>query len=77
MKTGLVESWAVNPFELGPLYPFVGFEVPLLILCVGLYLGFMLWKLRFEASKYAGEEVKLGQGKTLIETVEKNSRPGK
>lgn len=39
MRTGLVESWAGNPAEVGPIYPFVGSEVTLFVIC------FVLWVL--------------------------------
>jgi len=35
MPTG-IESWS-NPADIGPIYPFAGLEVPLVI------IGFILW----------------------------------
>jgi hypothetical protein len=37
MNTGMVANWDGNLFDIGPIYPFVGWEVPLVI------LGFIFW----------------------------------
>ena len=34
MTTGNVDNWDGNIFDIGPIYPFVGWEVPMVILCL-------------------------------------------
>jgi len=53
MRTGLVESWNINPLEVGPLYPFVGWEMPMFVVCVAFFMVFLVWKFRMENAKYA------------------------
>lgn len=48
-----VTSWAVNPQNTGPVYPFVGWETGMIIAGATFFLGFMFWKFRTEKAKYA------------------------
>lgn len=57
MTTG-VESWA-KVSELGPVYPFVGSELLLFIVCVALWLGWHVWQLRNEARELSIEKEEL------------------
>jgi len=51
-RTGLVESWQTHPTELGPLYPFVGWEVAMTIACTVVFVAFLIWKIRSENRRY-------------------------
>ena len=51
MTTGLIESWAANPAEMGPLYPFVSFEAFFFAICFVLWMLYTLWQMRFESGK--------------------------
>ena len=43
-----IESWQLNPLEVGPLYPWVGMEV-WMVLATALFCGyFLIWKIRGE-----------------------------
>jgi hypothetical protein len=52
-STGPVENWNNNPTEVGPLYPFVGWEMLMVVVCVAFFLAFMVWKFATENAKYA------------------------
>lgn len=52
-STGLVHSWNVNLSELGPIYPFVGWEGTMLAVCAAMCVAFMIWKFATETAKYA------------------------
>jgi len=54
--TGLIQSWAGNPQEVGPLYPFVGSEGLMFGICVFLWLLWTGWQMRFENAGYRREE---------------------
>lgn len=38
MKTGLIENWVGKISDIGPMYPFVGSEKLLVLVCVGLWI---------------------------------------
>ena len=56
MKTGLINSWTNNVADLGPLYPFVGWEMALFIGCLILWIVYTFWQLRFEQKHFEREE---------------------
>ena len=74
MRTGLVESWGGNPLDMGPIYPFVGAEGLLFVVCVVLWIVYMVWQMRFECSSYREEMETLGQDDNLIQTVRNNQK---
>ncbi|MDC0935157.1 hypothetical protein OAS39_02640 [Pirellulales bacterium] len=59
--TGEVESWAGNPLDIGPMYPFVGWEMPLFVVCVILCVAMTIWKILHEQSQLASEVRSLRQ----------------
>ena len=72
MTTGLIESWAANPAEMGPLYPFVSFEAFFFAICFVLWILYTLWQMRFESANYRSENEDLSKGNTLLETIQSN-----
>lgn len=48
MSTTIVESWAVEIADLGPIYPFVGSEGLLVVLGVVAWIGWHIWQMRME-----------------------------
>ncbi len=55
MTTG-IESWAGNISEIGPIYPFVGSEVLLLIIGVVTWIGWHIWQSINETRTYEEEK---------------------
>ena len=51
--SGGFQSWSVDPGGMGPIYPFVGSEVPLLAVCLVLWVAWIVWQLRNERAEYA------------------------
>ena len=51
-STGPIENWNVNPTEVGPLYPFAGWESLMFAVCVAFCVLFMVWKFRTESADY-------------------------
>lgn len=56
MQTGLIKNWLGNPAEVGPVYPFVGFEVALALTCFILWILYTVWQMKFKCDNYAKEE---------------------
>jgi hypothetical protein len=54
-STGLIESWTDTPGDWGPLYPFVGHEMEMLLACAAVCLAFVIWKFRDEQRRYQSE----------------------
>lgn len=55
MRTGQIDTWTGNPADVGPMYPFVGYEVPLFVVCVVLWLAYTVWQMRHENAVYREE----------------------
>jgi hypothetical protein len=51
----MVESWAVDLANIGPIYPMVGSEVVLWIIGMALWILWHVWQGRFESKTYAEE----------------------
>ena len=54
-----IETWNINPFDVGPIYPFVGWEGPMFAAGLAFCAAFMAWKLRTENAKYTAAAEKL------------------
>ena len=66
MRTGLIENWTGNPAEIGPMYPFVGFEMPVVLVCFILWILYTIWQMRFEYTHYAREEQELRKSDSKV-----------
>ena len=63
MQTGPIGSWHVNPLDIGPVYPFVGFELGLVAVCSVFWIVYTVWQIRFEHERCCREtEHLLGAG---------------
>ena len=58
---GAIESWAGNPLEIGPMYPWVGWEVVLFLVSLALWLCWMVWQIKTEGEAYSQEAQRLKQ----------------
>ena len=52
MTTGEIESFAANMADIGPLYPFVGWEMLLVVLTFVFWLGWHVRQYRMEKREY-------------------------
>ncbi len=74
MSTGSVENFTGNIAEIGPMYPFVGTEWLLTLLCLVFWLGWHVLQIRVEnrelkddADRYVTKEI-LNRGYKREET---------
>ena len=65
MNTGLVSNWDGNLFDIGPIYPFVGWEVPMVILGFVFWIGWQYMQMRMEGRQLNQEARKLRQSGDL------------
>jgi len=66
MSTGLVDNW-LNVDTFGPIYPFVGTEMMLAIVCVVFWIGWHVLQIRKESAEFKAD----------IENINKQGGPGK
>lgn len=59
MQTGPITTWHVNPLDLGPLYPFVGFELALVVVCAVFWIAYTVWQIKFEDERCCRESDRL------------------
>jgi hypothetical protein len=52
MSTGNVENWVGTISEIGPIYPFVGWEFFMFVLGMAAWVGWHVWQTRFENNTY-------------------------
>ena len=50
-----VDSWAVDLANVGPIYPWVGFEGIMFIVSLALWIGWHIWQVKFETNTYNDE----------------------
>lgn len=70
MSNGGVESWAGDLGEMGAVYPMQGTEPLLLIICVGFWLFWHVWCVRWERRYHREKIAKYGNSEHLENAVE-------
>ena len=69
MTTGNFTDWNGNMFDIGPIYPFVGWEVPMVIVAVVFWIGWHILQFRMENRQQEDEARILRQGDNLQKAV--------
>lgn len=72
-STGPIESWNVNPIDVGPIYPFVGWEALMCLVCAAFFVLFMVWKFLTENAKYAQATRRLRESNELAKNLANGS----
>ncbi|GAB2178057.1 hypothetical protein [Dongia sp. agr-C8] len=75
MNTGRIESWDGNITDIGPLYPFVGTEMLMVILCLVFWIGWHVLQIRMENRQLEDEARRLRQGDTLRKVLDAEHSP--
>lgn len=69
MSTGTFDSWTGNMLDIGPLYPFVGSEMLLVIVGLVFWIGWHFWQARMEAANYADDMETLKKGDNMAKAL--------
>jgi hypothetical protein len=75
MTTGNFSDWNGNMFDIGPIYPFVGWEVPMVIICVIFWIGWHYLQIRMENKLHDDEAAMLRKGDNLAKAVQAEHTP--
>jgi len=70
MTTGNFADWNGNILDIGPIYPFVGWEVPMVIVGFIFWIGWQYLQIQMENGQLAEEASNLRQGDSLRKAVE-------
>ena len=65
MNTENITDWNGNITDIGPIYPFVGWEVWMVVIAVVFWLGWHYLQIRMENRLHEDEAHKLRQGDNL------------
>jgi hypothetical protein len=69
MSTGNFENWDGTITDIGPIYPFVGWEGFMVALLVILWVGWHVWQIKMENARLAQEAEALRQGGNLQKAI--------
>jgi hypothetical protein len=70
MTTANFTDWSGNMLDLGPLYPFVGWEGFMVLLAFIFWIGWHIVQIRMENRQMAGEAAELRRAGNLKTAVE-------
>ncbi len=73
MTTGNFTDWSGNLLDLGPLYPFVGWEGLMVLVLFVAWIGWHILQIRAENRQLHDEAQLLRQGGNLAKAVEAES----
>ena len=70
MNTGSFSDWNGAMFDLGPLYPFVGWEKAMVVVLIVFWVGWHIIQIRGEHRQREEEARKLRVGDNLLKAVQ-------
>lgn len=74
-NTAPFSDWSGNMFDLGPLYPFVGSEVALVVVLVAFWIVWHILQVRMENRSYEERARKLREGGNLQKALQDEHTP--
>jgi len=73
MSTTPIDSWAVDLADVTNIYPFVGFEVPMAIIGIVLWIAWHIWQVRYEKQEFDEEIRKYGSHENIRNSINGDS----
>ncbi|HWA46823.1 MAG TPA: hypothetical protein VG742_01045 [Dongiaceae bacterium] len=70
MSTGNFANWDGNIMDLGPIYPFVGWEGIMVLIGIVFWIGWHIWQIKMENKQLEDEARALRQSGNLQRAVE-------
>ena len=62
MSTGNITNWDGNIVDIGPIYPFVGWEGFMVVLCLVFWIAWHILQVRMENAQLEEQAEKLRRG---------------
>lgn len=75
MSTGNFTDWTGNMLDLGPIYPFVGWEGTMVVLGFIFWIGWTILQMRMETRQLEKEAAELRKGGELQKALEFEKAP--
>jgi hypothetical protein len=75
MSTGNFDNWDGNVMDIGPIYPFVGWEGLMVVLGIIFWVGWHIWQIKMENKRLDGEAQQLRQAGSLQRAVTDEHSP--
>jgi hypothetical protein len=75
MNTGNIANWDGNMMDIGPIYPFVGWEGVMVIIAVIFWIGWHYLQIQMENRMLESEAQKLRQGDNLQKAIAAEHEP--
>ena len=75
MNTGEIANWDGNMLDIGPIYPFVGWEGLMVVLCLVFWIGWHYLQIRTENQNLENEARELRQGDNLQKALQAEHTP--
>lgn len=69
MRTGQIESWAGTVTDIGPRYPFVGWEMALTVVLLVFWGAWHILQLRTESIEFEEDERKLHKKEVMTRVL--------
>lgn len=76
MSTTIVETWATDLSQLGPIYPFAGSEFVLWIIGLAFWIGFHILQGRIESRQMDEESTDLRNKARMSEVLKRYDQHG-
>jgi len=68
MSTGTIENFAGTISEIGPMYPFAGWEMIFVLFGFAFWIGWHVWQIKIENREYK-EELEKNVNKEILKRV--------
>ena len=75
MSTGEIANWDGNIVDIGPIYPFVGWEGLMVVLCLVFWIGWHIVQIRIENAQLDQEAQNLRQAGGLKKALDAEHTP--
>ncbi len=73
MTTANFENWAGNILDIGPIYPFVGWEVTLVIVAFVFWIGWHIFQFCAENKEFKEMNNRIGNTEGMKKALDRNS----
>jgi hypothetical protein len=71
MRTGEITTWGGTITDIGPMYPFVGWEMVLTLVLLVFWVGWHVLQLRTESREYREDEQKLRNKEVMTRVLDR------